>query len=74
MILPTKYIPTTDTALGRAATILSLREGNLTVSELWNSWRAVQTETTFDGFVEALTLLFIMGAVTLESGILRWQV
>lgn len=74
MILPTKYIPASDSALGRAAALLPLRAGNPTVSELWNSYRLARPDATFDSFAEALTLLFLVGIVKIEAGILRWQV
>lgn len=74
MILPTKYIPASDSVLGRAGSLLPLRESNPTVSELWHSYRTVQPEASFDSFTEALTLLFMIGAVTIDTGILRWQV
>lgn len=74
MILPTKYIPASDSVLGRAGSLLPLRGANPTVSELWHSYRVVQADASFDTFTEALTLLFLIGAVTIEKGILRWQV
>lgn len=74
MILPTKYVPASDSILGRAGSLLPLRAGNPTVSELWYSYRSNQPEASFDSFADALTLLFMIGAVTLDSGVLRWQV
>lgn len=74
MILPTKYIPASDSTLGRAASILPLHESKPTVSELWNTYRAAHPEATFDSFAEALTLLFLFGLVNIEAGILTWQV
>jgi hypothetical protein len=74
MILPTKYVPASDSILGAAAYLLPLRGSNPTVSELWNSYRAVRPEASFDSFTEALTLLFMIGAVTIDSGVFRWQV
>lgn len=74
MILPTKYIPAADSILGRAASILPLRDHNPTVSELWHSYRNVHPESSFDTFTEALTLLFMIGLVDIDSGVLRWRV
>ena len=74
MILPTKYVPASDSVLGRAGSLLPLRSSNPTVSELWNSFRKVRPEASFDSFTEALTLLFIVGLVRIDSGVLRWQV
>lgn len=74
MILPTKYIPASDSTLGRAAALLPIREGKPTVSDLWGSYRTAHPGSTFDSFTEALTLLFLVGIVDIEAGILRWQV
>lgn len=74
MILPTKYIPASDSVLGRAGAILPLRESNPTVSELWHSYRRARPEDSFDSFTAALTLLFMLGVVTINTGVLEWQV
>jgi hypothetical protein len=74
MILPTKYIPASDSTLGRAAALLPIRGSNPTVSGLWSTYRTTRPEATFDSFAEALTLLFLVGLVDIEAGILRWQV
>ena len=74
MILPTKYVPASDSTLGRAGALLPLRAANPTVSELWHSYRSVQPEATFDTFTEALTLLFMIDVVSIESGVLQWRV
>ena len=74
MILPTKYIPAADSVLGRAASILPLRGNNPTVSELWHSYRVASPDSSFDTFTEALTLLFLIGIVSLDSGVLEWRV
>lgn len=74
MILPTKYIPAADSTLGRAAALLPLRDNNPTVSELWHSFRSEHTDASFDIFAEALTLLFLVGVVELDRGLLQWQV
>lgn len=74
MILPTKYVPASDSVLGRAAAILPLRASNPTVSELWNSYRLVRPEDSFDSFTAALTLLFMLGVVTINAGVLQWEV
>lgn len=74
MILPTKYVPASDSILGRAGAILPLRASNPTVSELWHSYRLVRPEDSFDSFIAALTLLFMLGVVTINTGVLQWQV
>lgn len=74
MILPTKYVPASDTVIGRAGALLPLRSGSSTVSELWHSYRGARPDASFDSFTEALTLLFMIGAVTLDTGVLQWEV
>lgn len=74
MILPTKYVPAADSTIGHAASLLPLRGSNPTVSELWHAYRIARPGSSFDSFTEALTLLFILGVVTIETGILRWEV
>lgn len=74
MILPTKYVPASDSVIGHAATILPLRDRNPTVSELWHAFRAKSPGASFDSFTEALTLLFMIGAVAINAGVLRWEV
>ncbi|WP_029211711.1 ABC-three component system middle component 6 [Arsenicicoccus bolidensis] len=74
MILPTKYVPASDSVLGRAADLLPLRYSNSTVSELWYSYRGANLEVSFDSFTEALTLLFLIGVVSIDAGVLKWQV
>lgn len=74
MILPTKYVPASDSVLGVAGALLPLRNRNPTVSELWHSFRIMRPDASFDMFTEALTLLFMIGAVSIDAGILRWQV
>lgn len=73
MILPTKYVPASDSTLGRASALLPLRTANPTVSELWHSYHSIQPEATFDAFTEALTLLFMIDMVSIEAGVLRWR-
>jgi hypothetical protein len=74
MILPTKYVPASDSILGRAGALLSLRGTNSTVSELWYEYRGIHPETSFDSFSEALTLLYMIGAVTIDTGLIQWRV
>ena len=54
--------------------MLPLRNSNPTVSELWYAYRGAAPDASFDSFTEALTLLFMIGAVTISAGVLRWEV
>lgn len=74
MILPTKHIPENRSLLGVGASILDLlAEREATVSSLWDGVRASRTETgrvSFDWFILSLDLLFAMGAIRMDRGVL----
>jgi hypothetical protein len=72
MIVPTKYVPAPESTLGLACTLLVMRDGNQTISELWLAFRAAHPSSTFDRFVEALTLLYLLGVVEIDEGTLLW--
>lgn len=74
MILPTKGITPDRALLTVGARVLSLLDVPKTVSRLWDETRcssSAHQEMTFDWFVLALDLLFIMDAVDVERGRLR---
>lgn len=74
MILPTKYIPASDSILGKAGLLLSLRKRGSTVSSMWYEYRSERPGDSFDSFSEALTLLFLIGSVNFDEGLLKWEV
>lgn len=71
MILPSKHLPQERALLTIGATLLTRLEQPMTVSALW---QVVQKGTpsglSFDWFVLALDLLYLLGAVHLCDGIL----
>lgn len=71
MILPTKYISPARSLLGVGGVLLARLDRPRTVPALWDSVRVVPEVGTFERFALALDLLYILGAVELESGILR---
>ena len=77
MILPTKHIRPERALLTIGAEILATLRGPMTVSRVWDGVRRRRGETTehapisYDWFVLALDLLFALGAVELEDGLLR---
>lgn len=74
MILPTKGIPPRKALLAVAGEALRSLDDAKTVSRLWDDFRRnndAKGEITFDWFVLALDLLFIMGVVELERGRLQ---
>ncbi len=76
MILPTKHIKPDRALLAVGAEMLqSLREP-MTVSRLWDEVRrsrqdrAVSAPVNYDWYVLALDLLFLLGAVEFEQGLI----
>ncbi|MBB4052246.1 hypothetical protein GGR20_001889 [Devosia subaequoris] len=70
MILPTKHIPQNETLLGVGATLLSHLRGPMTVSGLWERLRAEPNVGTFERFVLAVNLLYMIGAIEMENGLI----
>ena len=77
MILPTKHIRPERALLTIGAEILSCLREPMTVSRVWDELRKRRGERpepasiTYDWFILALDLLFIVEAVDLNSGVLR---
>lgn len=75
MILPSKHLSERRAVLTVGSEILELLDGPRTVSSVWEELRAGKEETkrrrlSYDWFVLALDLLFLMGAVVLRDGLL----
>ncbi|MBK6960652.1 MAG: hypothetical protein IPH23_05330 [Gammaproteobacteria bacterium] len=76
MILPSKHVSQDRALLTVGASILRHLSYPVTVSALWEQMpRAVLDQTAsppmrYDGFVLALDLLFLMGAIELREGLL----
>lgn len=71
MILPTKGVGADKALLSVGADILRSLAGPKTVSRLWSDLREQNAETlqiTFDWFVLALDLLYVMGVVEYVAG------
>jgi hypothetical protein len=71
MILPTKHISTEDSLLGIGAVILGHMSEKETVTHLWESVRSEQNVATFERFILALDLLYMIDAISIEDGLLR---
>ncbi len=76
MILPTKRITEDRSLLGIGSDILPLLDEPKTVSRLWAEFQKRRCNIalsiiTYDWFVMALDLLFMLDAVSMERGILR---
>lgn len=71
MILPTKGVEPSKALLSIGADLLRALDQPKTVSRLWNDVREANEESlqiTFDWFVLALDLLFVMGVVEYIAG------
>lgn len=77
MILPTKHVRGDRALIGVGGEILRLLRHPMTVSRLWDEVRTFRAAFVpaspigYEWFVLALDLLFIMGAIKLEQGVLR---
>lgn len=76
MILPSKHLPQERALLTVGAAILRHLSHPLTVSALWEQMpratadHKASSPMRYDGFVLALDLLFLVGAIELREGLL----
>lgn len=77
MILPTKHIRSDRALIGVGAEVLQVLQQPTTVSRLWDAVRvqpalyAPSTPIAYDWFILALDLLYLLGAIEFERGLLR---
>jgi hypothetical protein len=77
MILPSKHLSQERALLTVGARILQLLSHSKTISALWEDLPRSATghkdapPMRYDGFVLALDLLFLMGAIELHDGLLN---
>lgn len=70
MILPTKHIPQDEALIGIGATLLESIDRPVTVSGLWEKVREKRNVGTFERFVLAANLLFLVGIIDFRDGML----
>lgn len=70
-ILPTKHVSEHTSLLGLAGRLVAELREPCTVSELWHRVRQRRDPGSFAHFVLALDLLYLMGVVVLDEGLLR---
>lgn len=70
MILPTKHISQSESLIGVGATLLDKLIKPMTVSGLWECLRSEPNVGTFERFVLAANLLYLIGAVDIENGLI----
>jgi hypothetical protein len=71
MILPTKHINLSKSLLNIGAVLLNHIDNNHTVTALWNTVNTLPEVQTFERFTLGLDLLFMIGAVEFQDGLLR---
>lgn len=77
MILPTKHVRPDRALIGVGAEVLDILKRPLTMSKLWDEVRgrrarhAPSAPIEYQWFVLALDLLFLIGAIELERGLIR---
>jgi hypothetical protein len=71
MILPTKHINPLDSQLGIGALILERLITTKTITQLWDEMRDIPQIFTFERLVLGLDLLYAMGLVELDGGLIR---
>jgi len=80
MILPTKHLPTDRALLTVGARILSHLDEPRTMSSRWDRLRLKRdlrehrAPMSYDWFILALDLLFMVGAIQLHDGLIRRSV
>ena len=70
MIMPTKHIPPHDALIGVGATVLRHIEGPITASSRWERVKNKPNVATFERFVLAANLLFLIGAIEMKDGLI----
>lgn len=71
MILPSKHITAKHSLLGIGGIIVSALDREKTVSALWDCVRNDRNVRTFQRFVLALDLLYLMGVIDYSEGLVR---
>lgn len=74
MILPTKHINNERSLLGVGADIIAIiQKRPETISSIWNKIRQKKKKTpiSYRWFILSLDLLYIMGVIKIEQGLIR---
>jgi hypothetical protein len=71
MILPTKHISADQSLLGVGAILLADLRHPTTVSALWDKVKKHPSVGSYERYVLTLDLLYALGAVAFENGLLR---
>lgn len=70
-MLPDKTIKTSYSLLGIGALMLQKASAAETVSSLWEKVKKEETINSYEKYIKGLVLLYTIGAITYERGILN---
>jgi len=70
MIAPDKYTSIDSSLIGVGAAMLKMLHPSMTITALWEACRGMPSIGTFNRFVLALDLLYILGTIELRGGII----
>lgn len=71
MILPTKYLLEHNSLLAAGAVLLKHLAQPMTTTHLWERLRSHRSIGSYDRFILALDLLFVLGTVWYVDGTIR---
>ena len=71
MIAPTKHLPVDRSLLAVGATLLERLRRPISASRLWEAVRGSEEVVSYDLFTLTLAMLFGVGAIELDEGVLR---
>ena len=71
MILPTKHITCDNSLIGLGAKIIANIAKPISIVKLWDILRNDKSIGTYERFILALDLLFIVGAIKFSKGLIR---
>jgi len=74
MILPTKHVSFSHSLLGVGAVLLKELSHPLTVTALWDKVRSITGVGSYQRFILTLDMLYLLGAIELQAGLLRRQI
>ncbi len=74
MILPTKHIAENQALIGVGAIVLRHLERPQTITGLWDKLRQNNSVGTYERFILALDLLYIVGVVDIAQGMIQREV
>ena len=74
MILPTKHVSFSYSLLGVGAVLLKELSHPLTLTALWDKVRSCKGVGSYQRFILALDMLYLLGAIELQAGLLRRRI